>query len=278
MASEKENMQALKTIGAAFFAVGLVCAELLASGCGAPPEDGPEIGQAEEAISGSAKLPLLYGQYVQGPDVSEHGVLIQTGESAANGWCPDNILSSAVCSFPSSQTVTIRDLFNVTVGPETHVNFHTQLANAVAYLNDQLSIGAPWRFSVGGSTGGMSFGSNPAGTLAGTLQGNLFGCVHAPVGRGAGQVCSFNPSTSTTVFDEHQIALQMNSYNLSGSARDNYVYDTILHELGHRIAQGHKPSTIMNRTDFPEGPPPAITGLRYGFDVSQVHIARVFVP
>lgn len=50
MASEKENMQTLKTVGAAFFAVGLVCAELVFSGCGAPPEDEQEIGQAEQTM------------------------------------------------------------------------------------------------------------------------------------------------------------------------------------------------------------------------------------
>lgn len=238
MASEKENMQAFKTIGAAFFAVGLVCAEFLVSGCGASTEDeqsvGPEIGQADEALDSSLTVPSGFG-FILGSQVA----------------CPPSLASGQFCVVPSSKQIVIGDGFNVAVGPETGVNFHVQLG-AAAQRMQTLFQPRGWSVTVvaNSSTNTLKFGTLGAGVIAQTTIPFQSGvpCV-ALAGHGAGKYCPAANLTDTTVFDEHRIALDMqNTFgaNLTQIQKENYVYNDILHELGHRIGFGHEGPGVMN--------------------------------
>lgn len=206
MASEKENMQAFKTLGAAFFAVGLVCAEFLASGCGAAPEDEP-IGKTEEPLivvdggfgtaystggRGFACVPSSVAQATQQCMVP--GWEKSDGKIRNVAWGVNPIGSSADASDIRTAFVAAQNQLNTDlngVEPYSFV-FASETQSAQVWAGTWgLPAGSHWGTGVGnGISRNVSFFNQPPSLLmteSPALTGKFYGIASAPLYSGAGK-------------------------------------------------------------------------------------------
>lgn len=230
MASEKENMQALKTLGAAVFAVGLVCAELLVSGCGAPPEDAQDLGQTSEAFIAQATYGELFG--ANGNDAN-----FQDGQChTATGWP-----ASTPCEVPQDKTLLFKNNLPVT-SPSVHhgIDYRGEFEQAVSLM--QSSIGPNWSIHTGGSSN-----SESANERTGSQCGGSGFCAVSTFGNNfVSGGLTYKTMTTCSIFVDmvaQDVALEFSS----NAIRHTLLSNLYRHEIGHCLGRGHNAaSTLMS--------------------------------